>query len=290
MHRTIQRSFNSSIEPCAFVILFSLCLAFIPAGSIAHSDDLAEVPWNDPPTIDGIVEEQEWNGSGVINLTVEGNDVGILFKHDRDSIYFGFDIHEGHNSAFPDTRVFFDLDHDAASTPQDDDYQLYINPDHQDGPLIERQGDGSEWQPVDTTHWTGDYNEDGSDHWTTEYDVSSEKFEDFAGNETFGFCLLVYGNSPGAFDTWPDGADIDDPSTWGDVSFLNWTEDDEDDPPPPPLPPPGGNTTDPNGTDEGNTTGDDEDDFLSLPFHITMFGIGISFIAIERTRAEKRQT
>jgi len=248
--------------------------------SLAHTGDMLETPYNTAPTIDGVVEVEEWNGSEMITLSVEGNDADVYFKHDRDSIYFGFDIQEGHNSAFPDTRIFFDLEHDASDSPQEDDYQLYINPDN--GGLIERQGDGDTWQDVDIEHWTGDWNEDGSDHWSTEYDVSSEKFGNFTGNESFGFAIMVYGNSPGAYDTWPDGSDIDDPSTWGDISFLNWTEEKDDDDDPPPPPPPGGNETDPNGT--ANTTEADDDAFISLPLVSLLGGMGIAVVAVLRRR------
>ena len=208
------------------LIFLVLLIAFIPSGSIAHTGEDAVMPRNESPTIDGVVNEQEWNGSEVITLSVEGNDADVHFKHNGDSLYFGFNIQEGHNSALPDTRIFLDTAHDAASSPQEDDIQFYINPDN--GGLVERQGDGAGWQDVEITDWTGAWDEDGSDHWSTEYNISSEKFTNFTGNETFGFCLLVYGNSPGALDTWPDGADMDDPSTWGHISFSHWTEEEED--------------------------------------------------------------
>ena len=272
----MRTQFRISIQVIALIITASLIISFIPCDTMAQSGDHAEVPRNDPPTIDGVVETEEWNGSEVITLTIEGNDADVYFKHNGEYIYFGFDIQEGHNSAFPDTRVFFDTHHDAASSPQEDDYQLYINPDNEG--LIERQGDGDQWQAVDITHWTGNYNEDGNDHWTTEYNVSSEKFGNFTGNETLGFALLVYGNSPSAFDVWPDNADIDDPSTWGDISFLNWTEEKEE-PEDPPNDPPGTNNTDPNGTTNNTGEGGDEDDdFLGLPVMIVLLTVFIAAV------------
>ena len=269
----------------ASIIILLLITGIASPLITAHPGEETELPRGSPPTIDGIVEIEEWNGSEVITLSVGGNQADIYFKHNGEYIYFGFDIQEGHNSALPDTRIFFDTLHDAADSPQEDDYQLYINPDN--GGLVERQGDGQSWQDVDIEHWTGDWDEDGTDHWTTEYSVSSEKFGNFTGNETFGFALYVYGNSPGAVDVWPDNAEENDPSTWGHISFLNWTEEEEEDPTSPPHEQPGNNETDPNST-TNETDDDDNENLISISIMSTLGGMSGAVLAVFLRREKVR--
>ncbi len=220
MKKALPFSHHISLQAVMFILLFALLLP----GAMAHSGDEITTPLGETPTIDGSITTGEWDDASSVTVTinVEGVDAEIFFKHDRDNVYFAFDIQEGHNSAFPDTRVYLDLLHDAADAPQEDDYQLYINPDN--GDLQERQGDGSGWQQVTISNWTGDYEEVDTGHWTTEYSVSRNKLGLDTGDESFGVAFMVYGNLPGAFAMWPDTADGDDPSTWADILFSDWKE------------------------------------------------------------------
>ena len=248
---------NNNFKFFLTLLMLLLITARLPLPAGAHSGDAIEAELGEKPEIDGVVEADEWEDANSLTLSVEGNDAEIFFKHDRDRVYMGFDIQEGHNSVFPDTRIFLDLLHDGAESPQEDDFELYINPDN--GGLRERQGDGDQWQTVDVEDWDGDWDEDDSNHWTTEYEIESDKFLNFTGNETLGIAFMVYGNTPNGFDVWPDNADIDDPSTWGNITFPDWVNktDDKDEEP---DPGPGGNDTDPNGTDTNDTKPVDEDD------------------------------
>jgi len=265
----------------ALLLLFSL----LPGGGQAHSGDATEAPYGSTPTIDGTVEQGEWNDSEVVSVTVEGDDVDIYFKHDREKLYIAFDIQQGHNSIFPDTRVFLDTFHDGAGAPQEDDFELYINPDN--GGLRERQGNGNGWEQVDIDSWDGDWEEDGTDHWTTEYEVWPGKLGNLTGNETLGIAFLVYGNALGSDAVWPDNADIDDPSTWANITFRDWVNETEGDggegPPEPPPEPQGDNDT--NGT--GNGTGEDDD---SPGFRATAAALGMGLVALVRRRWKQRES
>ena len=257
----------------AIPILVMIIISLFPLNALAHSGDEIEAGYGTIPSIDGVIEEGEWNDSAYVTVTVEGSDVEIYYKHDRENLYIGFDIHQGHNTVFPDTRVYMDTYHDGADTPQGDDFQLYINPDN--GDLQERQGDGDQWQQVDIVNWTGALHEDGNDHWSTEYEIQPGKLGNLtAGNNAswiFGMAFLVYGNLPGSDSYWPEDADGDDPSTWANIGFKDWIDEtdvgnggngtqgngNETNP--------DGNNTDPNATDGSNEdtlngTGDDSDD------------------------------
>ncbi len=272
-----------------------LLLSLIPMNVLAHSGDHIDAGSGTTPTIDGVIEAGEWNDSAYINTTVEGSDVEIYYKHDRENLYIGFDIHQGHNTALPDTRVYMDTYHDAAESPQEDDFQLYINPDN--GDLQERQGDGDQWQQVEIVDWTGALHEDGTDHWSTEYEIQPGKLGNLTAEDNaswvFGIAFLVYGNVWGSDSYWPDNADGEDPSTWANIGFTDWTDEgeggngdgngtggngNETNP--------NGNNTDPNGTDgtgedDPNGTDDDSDDEFISGFAVTLVVpvvIGVSMI------------
>jgi len=281
--------FNRSMRRfLAGLFSFIVATGMIFPSAMAHSGDEIQTPYGTSPVIDGVIEQVEWNDANSINITIEGNDAEILFKHDRENLYVGFDIQEGHNSVFPDTRIFLDTHHDGAGSPQVDDFELYINPDN--GGLREQQGNGSTWQQVNITDWDGAWQEDGTDHWSTEYVIRQGKLgngsDGGTGNMTFGIAFLVYGNVWGFSTTWPDNADENNPSTWGNIIILNWTEEtsDNEDPLPPPPPPPGDNETNANGTNgTGNATeSDDNDDFVSGFPYIEAVCVFITITALTR--------
>jgi len=210
-----------------------------------------------------------------MTITVEGDDCDIHFKHDRESFYVAFDIDHGHSTNVPDTRVYLDVDHDATDEPETEDFQLYINPDN--GGLRERRGDGSGgWEEANIEDWDGDWDDGESDRWSTEYDILAAKLDDPEGeNVSFGLAFLVYGNY-GGVTLWPDSADPDDPSTWGDITLAQW----EDPPDPDPEPDPQGNNTDTNQT--GNQTEEDDEEGM-LPA-VGALGTSMVLIAFGRRK------
>ena len=241
--------------------------------ALAHSGDEIEGPNGSTPTIDGRPGASEWEDAGSMTITVEGDDCDIHFKHDRESFYVAFDIDHGHSTNVPDTRVYLDVDHDATDEPETEDFQLYINPDN--GGLRERRGDGSGgWEEADIEDWDGDWDDGESDRWSTEYDILAAKLDDPEGETvSFGLAFLVHGNY-GGVTLWPDSADPDDPSTWGDITLAQW----EDPPDPDPEPDPQGNNTDTNQT--GNQTEEDDEEGM-LPA-VGALGTAIILVAVGR--------
>ncbi|MCI0496972.1 MAG: hypothetical protein L0Z54_01580, partial [Thermoplasmata archaeon] len=200
----------------SIIVMFVLS-SFIVTWSLASAQDEVECPRGAAPTIDGTPTDREWADAGSVSFTIPIDDAecSVLFKHDGESLYIAFDVEHGHTTNVPDTRVMLDLDNDAAADPQDDDHELYINPDN--GGTRERQGNGGGWDTVDETGWTGAWNDSASDAWSTEYSVSFGKLRS-NGSGVLGVGFVVYGNW-GSKAGWPDGADEDSPATWGNMTF-----------------------------------------------------------------------
>lgn len=155
--------------PPIVTVLLLVLFVLLVTGMSVSAQEAIECPRGAGPTVDGTIGAREWRDGASVEVSIEGNDCVILFVHDGENLYVGFDIDEGHNTAIPDTRVYMDTGNDDAASPQDDDLQLYINPDN--GGLRERQGNGGGWTEVDVSGWTGDWNETNT-HWSTEYSIS----------------------------------------------------------------------------------------------------------------------
>ena len=258
-------------------IITIIILTWVPTKVIAHSNDEIQGPYGTSPIIDGEISEDEWTDANKVTLNIEGNSADIYFKHNRENLYVGFDINEGHNSVFPDTRVFLDIEHDGADAPQTDDFELYINPDN--GDFRERQGDGQGWIDVEIIHWKGAYIENGTDHWSTEYEIQPGKLGNDSENKTLGIAFLIYGNSA-VSSTWPNNADIEDPSTWGDIEFLDWEEKKDDELLPSDIPLENNET----GTNLTNVDEDSDNWIPGFSTSFTIFGIIVFLLIIKNKK------
>jgi len=200
------------------VIAVSLSvIAIMLFTGISAAQDTVECPEGTAPTIDGTVEESEWADADNITLQVPLEDeCTVYYKYSGRNLYVAFQFEDGHTSNVPDTRVLLDTDNDMADTPQDDDYELYINPDN-DG-TRERKGNGNDWTNVDIEGWIGEWNDTDSERWSTEYSISFSKLTGNGSDGILGIGFVVYGNV-GTSTGWPDGADEDTPSSWGNMTF-----------------------------------------------------------------------
>jgi len=184
---------------------------------ITAAQDTVECPEGTAPTIDGTVEEPEWADADNITLQVPlENECTVYYKYSGRNLYIAFQFEDGHTSNVPDTRVLLDTDNDMADSPQDDDYELYINPDN--GGTRERKGNGNDWSTVDIEGWNGSWNDTDSGRWSTEYSISFSKLTGNGSDGILGIGFVVYGNV-GTSTGWPDGADEDTPSSWGNMTF-----------------------------------------------------------------------
>jgi hypothetical protein len=201
--------------------LLAVCLsaiAIIILSVPSLGQDAIECPEGGAPSIDGTIEDPEWADADNMTLQVPlEDDCTVFYKHDGEYLYVAFQFDDGHNTNVPDTRVMLDTDNDMADSPQDDDHELYINPDN--GGTRERRGNGNDWDVVTTDDWTGAWNDTDSETWSTEYSISFRKLMGNGTSETLGLGFIVYGNL-GASTGWPDGADEDTPSSWGNMTFA----------------------------------------------------------------------
>ncbi len=201
-------------------LLLAVCLSILAlfiSVSAAVAQDTVECPEGTVPTIDGTLEPGEWDDAENITMSFSlEDDCTAFYKYSGRYLFVAFQFEEGHTTNIPDTRVLLDTNNDMADSPQTDDFELYINPDN--GGARERRGTGSNWAVVDIDNWTGEWNDTDSDRWSSEYSISFSKLQGNGSSSILGFGIVVYGNY-GESSGWPNGADEDDPGTWGNMTF-----------------------------------------------------------------------
>lgn len=191
----------------------------------AGASDLSVGPTStgEAPVIDGSVGANEWTDAALIEFDLEGAEVRIQLLHFEQVLYVAFEISAGHVSNLPDTRIYIDQLAQSGDQTDDDDLQLYVNPDN--GGLRERHGDGGAWTEAEVDGWEAAWVESGTTAWSVEYAIPHDKLVHplssvYAPQGRLAF--LVYGNLPGSLETWPADADLDVPSTWGSIDVLDW--------------------------------------------------------------------
>jgi len=183
-----------------------------------------DVTCGSTPTVDGIISPGEWTCADCVTFATEGGTCTVYFKHDGTTLYVAFDIpNKVEGSA---VQIFLDTDYDRATLPQTDDWRFTISRRDYPDEFGLNQGTGSGWTPWITQGdgvWDGWYGErsDIDSHWNAEFAISYAKLGITAGQpKCIGISFL---NCWPFHHYWPDGADWDDPSTWGKAcSSDNW--------------------------------------------------------------------
>ncbi|MFW3145300.1 MAG: hypothetical protein ACMUIE_00630 [Thermoplasmatota archaeon] len=201
----------------ASMILMSGCFSILiygaPTQSTRHSTDHLNAGYGKTVTIDGTITQGEWSDAGRLEFQF-GEDIGeVFYKETGSNLLIA--------THFPEMNMidlYFDVEHDGGTEPQDDD--LYI---HSSFAEWEGRGTGSDWDLyLDPRGWTM---EGDPDYLTREFSISYDKLGLAPGrNSTIGFCILmmVMGYPTAA---WPESGDMSAPDTWGDLfSSDGWSD------------------------------------------------------------------
>ena len=191
-------------------------------------DDVADAPFNWPPTVDGYIAPGEYAGAGRLAFPGYAGDVEIFLKQDATTLYIAFDSADttpypsGFGGPGPAFQVFLDTANDKAIAPQPDDYRLTVD---KGGILMENQGDGSGWAGAGISQWSGSVYT-ATWGWQAELAINFSKLGISAGTPTsIGLGLAEVWTPSWPHDWyWPDGGNWLRPDTWGTLtSSSDWS-------------------------------------------------------------------
>jgi uncharacterized repeat protein (TIGR01451 family) len=188
-------------------LLLLACMAALAVGAIASTTaaESIDVNFGIAPTLDATITGTEWDDAESVNVSVGGTNGTIYFKHDGENLYLAFQYSSGQMA-----EVYVDKDHDEGTAPGTDDLCL-----HASTALMERFGTGTAWTGWNTV--ITDWDADTGYPTVREFSIPFSYLDITAGTpKTLGLLLYMFTTSEGGY--WPSGADVDDPSTWGDMA------------------------------------------------------------------------
>lgn len=182
----------------------------------AQSFDSVDAIAGVTPTLDGIVESEEWDDASVVSSVIT-----VYVKQDGENLYIAFDIPDNTPMDLDGLFVCFDVNHDAGFTPQGDDAKVVVT---RFGVQAEYLGNGTNWDITANSGWHASTSST-STKWQAELNVSYAKLGYPRGSsKTFGvqFTAGDFG-IPGIYYKWPGESDHLHPDTWGNlISSANW--------------------------------------------------------------------
>lgn len=174
------------------------------------------------PTIDGFIEDYEWNDASSIAIPVTGGANCTLYaEQDGANLYVGFDIPDTTYNASDGCGIILDVNHDENISLQTDDIWLASS---RKGSLSEKNVTFGGWYPTSVSDWKANASSSASG-WQSEYNITYSKVNVTAGTDkTLGINFLVVDSyvEKGWY-TWASPW-ITEPATWGDMTSngYNW--------------------------------------------------------------------
>lgn len=187
------------------------------------SQELIKIPFGTTPEIDGVFNSDEWNDCGTtfLNILSGSDSIEIRYKHDSLNLHLVYMGHlESSGIRFPE--VLLDIDNDKSEEWMDDDWWFHVSATD-----CEYQGEPANYDSCETVrpNWTASDNMTPGAPVTDTVEIQIP-FEtiglDILTVDTIGISFEVT-NTATFWEYWPQDADIDMPSTWGNAVFLDNT-------------------------------------------------------------------
>jgi len=196
-----------------FVVLLLSAVCVMVKGH--YPGYVVDAVFGSAPTIDGVVNVDEWSDASVIPF----NNTVVYFKQDGKNLYVGFNVSDGTVSPADDgVQLQFDTDHDGSLGTKDIILVAYRN-----GTLAEAHGMAPLTPP--TGNWTATV-QDMNERWMAEFNVTYAKINVTAGEpKTLGMLIASTDSAYEEPYLWPPvgvGGALN-PAVWGDLtSEANW--------------------------------------------------------------------
>jgi len=196
---------------------YSILIGIVFWSSITTAQTTINFPCGTTPTIDGVLNPNEWNDADTIEINGL-NTIQVYFKHDDNNLYFAFDGPlESSNVRFPE--IMFDLNNDKTNIWQMDDWWFHVSATD-----CEYQGQPANYDSCSLVrpNWTAVSNILPGGGITDFIEIQiplSTLGLDLANIDTIGIAFNVT-NTFNVWEYWPAGADINQPSTWANATVL----------------------------------------------------------------------
>jgi len=174
------------------------------------------------PTIDGVVNDNEWNNASSVSFS----GVQVFLKQDGKNLYVAFK-----GPVYPLTimNVLFDVNNDRTLLPQSDDLTLGVQSNNI---LGEAHVVNNQWDRITPSGWTG-ASQTISNTIQAEFSIPYAKLNIVAGTDktlgiNFAYQTLTNPPNPGTVFWWSNSADLANPemtpSAWGRINSTgyNW--------------------------------------------------------------------
>ena len=174
------------------------------------------IPYGISPVIDGIISSDEWTDADSVTINVQPFwDVKVLYKHNDSCLFFLFKglVKTGYGERYPD--VMLDIYNDKSTTWNPDDWWLHAS--YNDCECVGNYNDWTSCQP-EHIGWTAN-NFPLSAPGIIEMEITYAKIGiSNLSEDTIGISLEV-SDTYNDYNYFPNGALIDNPSTWATGVF-----------------------------------------------------------------------
>ncbi|MBW2263903.1 MAG: hypothetical protein JRG91_18235 [Deltaproteobacteria bacterium] len=182
-------------------------------------DDAIDITSGTPPTIDGTLGPGEWDDASSVTIEVRpGWTVTVLFMHGPSDLYFAFTgLVDGMDERYPE--VLLDVQNDSTASWGADDWWLHASYNDCEG-----EGRPNDWSTCTSSATGWEANNFPLTSGVVEMRVSHAKIGLVPGaGRTLGIGFDVTDTSA-EWAFWPTGADLDDPTTWGEATSSDGWE------------------------------------------------------------------
>lgn len=182
----------------------------------APSNHTIVTVYGSTPTVDGSIEDGEWDDASTITVLVTDDaNCTIYAKQDGVNLYVGLNVPDATHDSGDSCVVIFDVNHDGSTSLQADDMWLRVSRTGAEEELNVTVGG---WYPTTVSSWTAMANSTAGT-WQTEYNITYSKLDVTAGvDKTLGVMFLIVDKHVMGHYVWPSDASITSPVTWGDMT------------------------------------------------------------------------
>ncbi|MFZ0543915.1 MAG: FHA domain-containing protein, partial [Candidatus Promineifilaceae bacterium] len=173
---------------------------------------------DNPPTLDGVMEENEWSQEPTFVFGPQGSpeySVAVFLMRDPNGVYLAYQIGDPTFNEFTDSlRLYFDVTNNGGDPDSADRFfQIARDGTKTIQAGTNDNGDNQDWDNSYTSsNWSAVVGEPGSDSWVVEIAIESAEMPVLSDENQFGMMSMVL--YTGLLQSWPVGAITDNADTW----------------------------------------------------------------------------